>query len=70
MMLTRSLGAFCAVALAACAAFSSGPASADDNDAASHGNGGSHGQPVKVMIISMFGPEGQVWLDRLGPWRE
>jgi purine nucleoside permease len=24
----------------------------------------------KVMIISMFGPEGQVWLDKLGPWRE
>jgi purine nucleoside permease len=21
------------------------------------------------MIISMFGPEGQVWLDRLGPWK-
>src|SRR5262249_51012470 len=30
-----------------------------------------HGQrrAVKVIIISMFGPEGQVWLDRLGPWR-
>ena len=27
-------------------------------------------RPVKVMIISMFGPEGQVWLDRLGPWRD
>ncbi|GAB7129011.1 purine nucleoside permease [Silvimonas sp. JCM 19000] len=26
-------------------------------------------QPVKVMIISMFGPEGKVWLDHLGPWR-
>ncbi|MGF6571420.1 Purine nucleoside permease [Paraburkholderia fungorum] len=70
MMLTRSLGVFCATALAACAAFSSGPASADDNDGFSRGNGDSHGQPVKVMIISMFGPEGQVWLDRLGPWRE
>ena len=22
----------------------------------------------RVMIISMFGPEGQVWLDKLGPW--
>jgi purine nucleoside permease len=32
----------------------------------------AHGErrPVKVMIISMFGPEGQVWLDRLGPWRD
>src|SRR5262249_54466135 len=26
-------------------------------------------RPVKVMIISMFGPEGKVWLDHLGPWR-
>jgi purine nucleoside permease len=23
---------------------------------------------VKVMIITMFAPEGKVWLDRLGPW--
>ncbi|WP_028223027.1 purine-nucleoside phosphorylase [Paraburkholderia oxyphila] len=29
-----------------------------------------HGRPVKVMIISMFGPEGQVWLDHLGPWQD
>ncbi|KQR76707.1 purine nucleoside permease [Burkholderia sp. Leaf177] len=27
------------------------------------------GQDVKVMIVSMFGPEGQVWLDKLGPWK-
>ena len=27
-------------------------------------------RPVKVMIISMFGPEGKVWLDHLGPWRD
>jgi purine nucleoside permease len=69
-MLTRTLGAICATTLAACAAFTPGPASADDNDGFSQGDGGSHGRPVKVMIISMFGPEGQVWLDRLGPWRE
>lgn len=25
----------------------------------------THSQPVKVMIISMFGPEGQVWRDHL-----
>jgi purine nucleoside permease len=25
--------------------------------------------PVKVLIISMFGPEGKTWLDRLGPTR-
>jgi purine nucleoside permease len=53
-----------AIALTACAATAS---NAQDNDAgfAEHG---SHGRHVKVMIISMFGPEGQVWLDHLGPW--
>ncbi|RXZ37086.1 purine nucleoside permease [Oxalobacteraceae bacterium CAVE-383] len=30
----------------------------------------SKGKPaVKVLIISMFGPEGKIWLDRLGPTR-
>src|ERR1700754_2895922 len=24
----------------------------------------------KVMIMSMYGGEGKVWIDRLGPWRE
>jgi purine nucleoside permease len=24
----------------------------------------------KVMIVSMFAPEGKVWLDHLGPWRD
>ncbi|MDR5734211.1 purine nucleoside permease [Caballeronia sp. LZ025] len=40
----------------------------DDSDRGydRHGGGGGH---VKVMIISMFGPEGQVWLDNLGPWQ-
>lgn len=28
-----------------------------------------HARPVKVMIVSMFGPEGKVWLDHLGPWQ-
>lgn len=70
MMLTRSLGACCAIALAACAAFTPFPANADDNDYGPQGDGGSHGRHVKVMIISMFGPEGQVWLDKLGPWRD
>ena len=23
-----------------------------------------------VVLITMFGPEGQVWLDHLGPWRD
>jgi purine nucleoside permease len=27
-------------------------------------------QPVKVLIISMFGPEGKTWLDHLGKTRE
>ncbi|MGI4857500.1 MAG: purine-nucleoside phosphorylase [Janthinobacterium lividum] len=26
-------------------------------------------QPVKVLIVSMFGPEGKTWLDHLGPTR-
>ncbi len=65
-----SIGALCAVALAACGALFSGTASANDNEQSPSHDGGSHGQPVKVMIISMFGPEGQVWLDRLGPWHD
>ncbi|TGQ52279.1 hypothetical protein, partial [Mesorhizobium sp. M4B.F.Ca.ET.211.01.1.1] len=69
-MLTRTFGALSVIALAACAAFNSGPASADDSSAFSHEDGASRGRPVKVMIISMFGPEGQVWLDKLGPWRD
>ncbi len=27
------------------------------------------GLAPRVMIISMFGPEGQIWLDKLGPWQ-
>ncbi|MGN6665667.1 MAG: purine nucleoside permease, partial [Trinickia sp.] len=63
-MLTRTMLSIGAIALTACAATAS---NAQDNDAgfAEHG---SHGRHVKVMIISMFGPEGQVWLDHLGPW--
>jgi purine nucleoside permease len=37
-----------------------------DHDSDRHTGGGRH---VKVMIVSMFGPEGQVWLDNLGPWQ-
>lgn len=37
--------------------------------AAAHGTGDAARAP-RVMIISMFGPEGQVWLDNLGPWRD
>ncbi|BAN25369.1 purine nucleoside permease [Caballeronia insecticola] len=38
------------------------------DDHARHGDGNG-GRPVKVMIVTMFAPEGQVWLDRLGPWQ-
>lgn len=63
-MLTRTVLSICALALAACAATVS---NAQDSGG-SFAESGSHGRPVKVMIISMFAPEGQVWLDRLGPW--
>ncbi|WP_109482991.1 purine nucleoside permease [Paraburkholderia sp. C35] len=66
-MVTRTVGALTAFALAACTAISPLANAQDDNF--SQNNGGSHGRPVKVMIISMFGPEGQVWLDKLGPWQ-
>ena len=29
---------------------------------------GIHAREVKVMIVTMFGPETKVWLDHLGPW--
>jgi purine nucleoside permease len=55
-------------AAAATLAFSAcAPTFAQDSDTLRSGD--SRGQPVKVMIISMFGPEGQVWLDKLGPWK-
>jgi purine nucleoside permease len=34
---------------------------------AAHAAGTPAPRPVKVMIISMFAPEGKTWLDRLGP---
>ncbi|MGF6543779.1 purine nucleoside permease [Paraburkholderia youngii] len=46
------------------------PAIAHADDGFAQDDGASHGRPVKVMIISMFGPEGQVWLDHLGPWQD
>jgi len=50
--------------------FAQGPDSArSGSGGGSGGIGNGRGQPVKVMIISMFGPEGQVWLDKLGPWK-
>lgn len=63
-MLIRPILAAGAIALTACAATAS---NAQDNDTVFAEHGG-HGRHVKVMIISMFAPEGQVWLDHLGPW--
>nr|WP_244109453.1 purine nucleoside permease [Burkholderia anthina] len=31
------------------------------------GDGARRPRPVKVLVITMFGPEGKAWLDRLGP---
>lgn len=63
-MLTRTFLSVGALALTACAATIT---NAQDNEA-SFAESPSHGRHVKVMIISMFGPEAQVWLDHLGPW--
>jgi purine nucleoside permease len=63
-MLTRSVAAISALTLTACAATSP---IVQDSD--SFAESGSPGRPVKVMIVSMFEPEGKVWLDRLGPWQ-
>ncbi|MDH6146456.1 MULTISPECIES: purine-nucleoside phosphorylase [Paraburkholderia] len=67
-MLNRAFGVAISSLLVAGAAVAPAIAHADDSFA--RDDGGSHGRPVKVMIISMFGPEGQVWLDHLGPWQD
>ncbi|MCC8392306.1 purine nucleoside permease [Paraburkholderia sp. MMS20-SJTR3] len=67
-MLNRSFRAVISSLLVAGAAVA--PAIAHTDDGFAQDDGGSHGRPVKVMIISMFGPEGQVWLDHLGPWQD
>jgi purine nucleoside permease len=63
-MLTRTALCIAALTLAACAP----PLSNAQNREGSVAESASHGRPVKVMIISMFAPEAQAWLDRLGPW--
>jgi purine nucleoside permease len=45
------------------------PGIAQDSSAFGRQVNPGNGRGVKVMIISMFGPEGQVWLDNLGPWK-
>ncbi|APA89671.1 purine nucleoside permease (plasmid) [Paraburkholderia sprentiae WSM5005] len=67
-MLNRAFGAAISSLLVAGAAVA--PAIAHPDDSFAQDDGASHGRPVKVMIISMFGPEGQVWLDHLGPWQD
>ncbi|MBB5469247.1 purine nucleoside permease [Paraburkholderia sp. CI2] len=67
-MLNRAFGAAISSLLVAGAA--AAPAIAHADDSFAQDDGASHGRPVKVMIISMFGPEGQVWLDHLGPWQD
>jgi purine nucleoside permease len=52
------------VSLVGCAATT--PAHAGDRD----DRGRDDAREPKVMIISMFGPEGGVWLDHLGPWHK
>lgn len=67
-MLTRSILSAAAFSLAACA---TAPSIAQGNNAdQSFADTGAQGRPVKVMIVTMFAPEGQAWLDRLGPWRD
>ncbi|MCP3727713.1 purine nucleoside permease [Paraburkholderia sp. CNPSo 3272] len=67
-MLNRAFAAVISSLLVAGAAAAPAVAHADDSFAQDDGE--SHGRTVKVMIISMFGPEGQVWLDHLGPWQD
>ncbi|BCQ55351.1 purine-nucleoside phosphorylase [Burkholderia gladioli] len=68
-MLTRSIISAAVFSLAACATVPSvaqnSATTQDAQDGAAHA-GGTHAP--KVMIITMFGPEGQAWTDRIGPW--
>jgi purine nucleoside permease len=59
-MLARFVISLCALGLAG-AATASGPA----NKAPS-----TEPYAPKVMIVTMFAPERQVWIDHLGPWRD
>jgi purine nucleoside permease len=52
-----------AVAIAAGASGLAGCASAPRSSDSASGV-----RPVKVVIVTMFAPEGKVWLDKLGPW--
>lgn len=62
----RFLLSAAALLLAACTTL---PPGAPGNDDVSFAEAAGGAHPVKVMIVTMFGPEGQAWLGKLGPWR-
>jgi purine nucleoside permease len=64
-MLTRSIACAAAFTLAACAT-----APSTVQSSANAAADAQQRRPVKVMIVTMFGPESQAWLDRLGPWQD
>jgi purine nucleoside permease len=64
------LSKFSKVALAALSALALAGAATSARASDFEARGERDGYAPKVMIISMFGPEGQVWLDHLGPWRQ
>jgi purine nucleoside permease len=75
----RASIAFAVLSFATAAAcVSSAPAAAGaptqtQAHSATHRSAAAHTDQVrapKVMIVSMFGPEGKVWLDKLGPWQD
>lgn len=60
----RRLASLCAALLLAGCSASQPPVAVEQKPAVQ----AEHGRPVKVMIVTMFGPEAKTWLDRLGPW--
>ncbi|RFU49478.1 purine nucleoside permease [Paraburkholderia sp. DHOC27] len=72
-MQKRILAASVALSLGMLAGVSLLPAAHAEAGNATPGNARHAAVPrtrhVKVMIVSMFGPEGKVWLDHLGPWQ-
>jgi purine nucleoside permease len=67
-MLTRSILSAAVFTLAACSAASAFAQDAADPAVAKPA--AQAARPVKVMIVTMFGPEAQAWLDKLGPWQD
>lgn len=65
-MPTRLACLCAALALAGCASFP--PPATSQDTAFEQGAPSRRARPVKVMIVTMFGPEAKAWLERLGPW--